>query len=81
MKIELKLIGNYLAYLPQELRDHISNLEIPDNSRVSDILALLTLHRGAQQVVLINGIGATLDQIIHDGDLVTIFDAIAGGNH
>jgi sulfur carrier protein ThiS len=57
------------------------DLQLPGNSRVNDLLALLEIKFPPESLMLaVNGRVADADQILEDGDQVNIMPAISGGS-
>lgn len=66
---------------PVEIRelDEGGNLEIPDGSRVRDVLKLLKLHPARLLPVSVNGEQVTGSHLLKDGDLVVLIFPLSGG--
>ena len=48
-------------------------IDLPDGSRVQDIVASVGLSTGRVKLILLNGRGATLESQLQDGDRVALF--------
>lgn len=80
MLITLKLFGIYQKYLPQGAQGSSIVLEVSKSIQVSGVISMVKLPADEQYVVLVNGIGADLDQRLLSGDVVAVFQSIAGGS-
>ena len=78
MKITVKFLSTYRRYLPEETGTALE-WELPTGATVRDLLAELPLPSKDKKIVLVNGRGVGPDAILHEGDAVAIFPAVAGG--
>ncbi|MCP4715409.1 MAG: MoaD/ThiS family protein [Deltaproteobacteria bacterium] len=79
MKIKLKLFANLRKYINESDRG-ICTLEIPDASKVQDVFTLLNIPGDLPTIILINGNQHHNDEALSDGDTLSLFPPIAGGN-
>ena len=54
-------------------------LDLPDGSRVTDLLAALDINPELEPVISVNGVIADEGTLLGDGDKVAIIPAVAGG--
>jgi sulfur carrier protein ThiS len=54
-------------------------LDLPDHSRVSDLLAALDINPEFEPVISVNGVIADEETLLGAGDRVAIIPAVAGG--
>jgi sulfur carrier protein len=54
-------------------------MEIDDHTRVQDILSRLDIPDEIPKIILINGIHGKREQILKEGDVLSIFPPVAGG--
>lgn len=80
MRIEVRLFANLAAFLPPHGRDGVAELEIPDESTVTDVTRQLGIPHDLARVVLVNGRDADSDARLAPRDVVTIFPPLAGGS-
>jgi sulfur carrier protein ThiS len=78
MKVQLKLFATYRNYLPLAAEGSALEVQVPPNTRVSDLLRQFGLPENESRVVLINGLGTRKDQLLREND-VAAFPAMAGG--
>ncbi|MFW6115998.1 MAG: MoaD/ThiS family protein [Chloroflexota bacterium] len=80
VRVELKLLAAYRRYLPCETAGNSCIVEVPSGTPVIDLLASFDVPgKHDASVVLINGRDAAVDRVLEDGDVVTVFPAMAGG--
>jgi sulfur carrier protein len=79
MGIEVKLFATLRDYLPKGSGRFSCNMEIERQTRVKDILERLRIPEEIPKIILVNGIHGKPDQILKEGDVVSIFPPVAGG--
>jgi molybdopterin converting factor small subunit len=79
MKIKLKLFATFREFLPEKNDGHSSELELNPGTRVENVIDTLHLPKDIPKIILINGIQKTSEEILQDGDTLSIFPPIAGG--
>ena len=79
MEIEVKLFATLREYLPKGSSRFSCKMEVDGSTRIQDILSRLKLPEEIPKIILINGIHGKKEQILKDGDVVSIFPPVAGG--
>lgn len=81
MQVAVKLFAGLQKYLPENSSDNSCRIEINQGDRVKDVLNKLNIpsNRLAGLMILANGAHANLDYVLSEGDVLSIFPAIAGG--
>jgi sulfur carrier protein ThiS len=80
VQITIQLLADYRRYLPEGHDAQGSyHLEISSGARVADALATLSIPPGSAYTFLANGRHAGSDQVLHEGDVLSIFPAVGGG--
>lgn len=79
MEVEVKLFATLRDYLPKGSDRFSCKIEIDGNTRVEDIISKLKIPEDIPKIILINGIHAKKEQILKDGDVLSIFPPVAGG--
>jgi len=79
MEIEVKLFATLLDYLPKGSSRFSCKMGVDDSTRVQDILSRLKIPEEIPKIIFINGVHGKEDQILKDGDLLSILPPIAGG--
>jgi sulfur carrier protein len=79
MEIEVKLFATLRDYLPKGSSRFSYTMEIDGQTRIEDILSKLKIPDEMPKIILVNGIHGKKDQILKNGDVVSIFPPVAGG--
>lgn len=74
MNVTVKLFASFRLKWGKELIR-----ECPQGARVADIAAAIGIPADTPCIKLVNGRHASLDDIVHDGDVVTFMPLIGGG--
>jgi sulfur carrier protein ThiS len=80
MQITIRLLASYRQYLPQD-HDTQAGYQVPalPGTTVSDLLAELPIPPGDLLTFFVNGRHAQPDQVVKEGDIVSVFPAVGGG--
>jgi molybdopterin converting factor small subunit len=79
MEIEVKLFATLREYLPKGSTRFSCKMQVDGSTRIQDILSRLKLPEEIPKIILINGVHGKKEQILKDGDVVSIFPPVAGG--
>ena len=79
MKIELKLHGILRDFRPVGARIDQFEIELPEYARVSQAAQHFDIPSARIHAVFVNGVAATLDTSLSDGDQVRLFPPVVGG--
>ncbi len=79
MKIELRLYASLKKYLPDQSDGTASILEVKEGTTVREVLTRLGIPLDAPKIIFLNGIQATGDAVLKDGDRLGAFPPVAGG--
>jgi molybdopterin converting factor small subunit len=80
VRITVRLLASYRQYLPPEHDEEAGYPhEVADGARVGNVLAALPIPPGDFYTFLVNGRHAARDQVLHQGDLLSVFPAAGGG--
>jgi molybdopterin converting factor small subunit len=79
MEIEVKLFATLRDYLPKGSSRFSYKMEVDGPTRVQDILSRLKIPEEIPKIILINGVHGKKEQILKDGDVLSIFPPVAGG--
>ncbi|NOY14119.1 MAG: MoaD/ThiS family protein [Deltaproteobacteria bacterium] len=74
MQVKVKLIG---AFRTDRFKENIA--EYPDGTRVEEIFSQLQIPKRALGTVLLNGLHARLDDVLNEGDTLTLLPILGGG--
>ena len=80
MQITIRLLASLREYAPAGHNPHTGvPWEAEDGAPVGDILAELPIPPGEAYTFLVNGRHAERDQVLQEGDLLSVFPAAGGG--
>jgi sulfur carrier protein ThiS len=79
MNVQIKFLATLRKHLPSGSQGNACNVEAPPGTRIMDLLTRYGILVDESVVILVNGLCTDPGQIIKDGDVVTVFPAIAGG--
>lgn len=79
MKVQVQLLATLTGYLPATSRDHGATLDVPDGSTIRDVIQRLGIPEDIATITLVNGHDASSEQILNEGDTVSMFPPLAGG--
>lgn len=73
MRIEVKLLAHLKRYLPEADREKtLFFVDVPDNLTIKEIVDSLGVPSYIPKVVLVNDSKSSLEDIVNDGDMVTV---------
>ncbi len=79
MEIEVKLFATLRDYLPKGSSQFSCKIEIKSQTRIQDILSRLKIPDELPKIILVNGVHGKKDQVLKEGDVLSIFPPVAGG--
>ncbi len=79
MEIEVKLFATLRDYLPKGSGRFSCRMEIGGHTRVQEILTKLNIPEEIPKIILINGVHGKKEQVLKEGDVLSIFPPVAGG--
>jgi molybdopterin converting factor small subunit len=80
MKIEVRLFATLRRHLPEGGDGAKATLELPDGSRLNDVIGRLGIAPQLAQLVMVDGVHeSNRDRVLADGCVVSIFPPVAGG--
>jgi sulfur carrier protein len=79
MEIEVKLFATLRDYLPKGSSRFSCKMEFHGSTRVQDILSRLQIPEEIPKIILINGVHGKKEQVLKEGDVLSIFPPVAGG--
>jgi molybdopterin converting factor small subunit len=79
MKIQVKLFANFRDYLPKGSDRFSCTLTVNPSGRVADVLGKLGLPEDHPKIILINGVHGKEEDLLKDGDVLSVFPPVAGG--
>jgi len=79
MEIEVKLFATLRDYLPKGSTRFSCKMEIEGGTQVQDILEKLRIPKEFPKIILVNGVHGKKEQILKEGDVLSVFPPVAGG--
>ena len=75
----MKLFATLRDFLPKGSDRFSCKMEIDRTTRIGDILSRLKIPEDIPKIILLNGIHGKEDQVLKEGDVLSIFPPVAGG--
>jgi molybdopterin converting factor small subunit len=79
VKVEVQLFATLSAYRPGGASGDGVALQVPDGTTVHDLIRILEIPLDLDCVRVVNGQDAPSDKRLVDGDVVSLFPPLAGG--
>jgi molybdopterin converting factor small subunit len=80
MEITVRLLASYRRYLPEDHDDQAGyRYRTSSAVRVGDVLASLPVPQSDAYTFLVNGRHAERDEVLAQGDVLSVFPAAGGG--
>lgn len=79
MEIEVKLFATLRDYLPKGSGRFSCKIEVDDQTQVRQILTRLNIPEEMPKIILVNGVHGKKEQVLKEGDVLSIFPPVAGG--
>ena len=79
MKIELRLYASLAAFMPEKRAGNLWMFEVSEGTTIRNLLKQLKVPPEDIKVVFLNGIHASDEDILKEGDRVGIFPSVGGG--
>jgi sulfur-carrier protein len=79
VKVEVCLFATLAAYLPATGSGDSVILELPDGSTVGQVIESLKIPADLDSLRVVNGHDAPPEQMLNDGDVLSVFPPLAGG--
>lgn len=80
MKIEINLFASLARYMPDKTGSHGNRvLEVGEGATIVEILTRLNVPLDKVRVIFLNGLHATGEEELKEGDRVGVFPPVAGG--
>lgn len=79
MKVEVCLLATLSVYLPRGGSGDSVSLEVPERTTVGQVVANLGIPAHVDCLRVVNGHDASPEQVLADGDVLSLFPPLAGG--
>lgn len=80
MNVYIKLIASYREHLPPGAQGNTARLDVRHGTTILDVLTPFGIPLDDSSVIVLNGLTVPLDTPLSEGDTVSAFSAIAGGD-
>ena len=80
MRVTVKLYATLRRYKPEIPSGAGLSLDVPSGTTVSQIVEQLAIPDGVALVAMVNDKVQKLDYVLADGDTLSLFPPVAGGN-
>lgn len=80
MRITIRLLASYRRYLPAHSDERAGYaLEVADGALVAHVLKTLPVPQDDVFTLLVNGRHVADNQVLQEGDVLSVFPAVGGG--
>ncbi len=79
MKVEVCLFATLSAYLPRGGTGDSVSLELAEHTTVGQVVESLKIPPDVDCLRVVNGFDASPEQVLRDGDVLSLFPPLAGG--
>ena len=79
MRIEVRLFATLRDYAPKDAAAGVFWAELPAGATLETLLAALGIGVGKIHLLMVNGAGAELGQVLQDNDRVGLSPPVGGG--
>lgn len=79
MRVGVKVFATLTRYFPSLPLGAVMSVELDEGATFGDLLLRIGIPHKEVKLALLNGIPCTIDQVLQDGDTLSLFPAIGGG--
>ena len=79
MKVAVHLTATLRVYLPAGTRGDGVVLDVPEGTTVDQVVHSLRIPAQLERLTVVNGRDAGPDQLLAEGDVLSVFPPLAGG--
>jgi len=79
MTITVALYAGLARYLPPGAQNRKATLDVPEGATVRGVLRRLGMADDIPCVPVVNGVRATTERVLQDGETLSLFPPLAGG--
>ncbi|MBW2182067.1 MAG: MoaD/ThiS family protein [Deltaproteobacteria bacterium] len=79
MKIEIRLFASLARFMPDKSIKKPYTMEIQEGTTIIDVFKSMEVPEDAVKLIFLNGIHATGDRVLKDGDQLGVFPPLGGG--
>lgn len=79
MLVEVRLYATLRQYAPADAVSGVFSVDVPSCSNVNDLLNIIHIDLSEVHILMVNGIGVTVEHILSEHDRVGLFPPVGGG--
>jgi len=79
MKIEVRLFASLARFMPDKSIKKPYAMDVQEGATIRDIFKSLNVPEKSVKLIFLNGIHATSNHVLKDGDTLGVFPALGGG--
>ncbi len=79
MKVTVKLFATFRDLSPKQAARSSLGIDVPEHETVQGLIKTLSLPDELPRIVLVNGVFTSEDSHLHEGDIISIFPPLIGG--
>jgi len=80
VEVTVKLFALLRSYAPPGTTGYVFHWQLEEGSSITDLLSALQIPPELAELVLVNGRHSRPTEPLHEGDVVSLFPALAGGS-
>jgi molybdopterin synthase sulfur carrier subunit len=80
MNVTVRLFATFRDCSPKQPAQWSFGMDVDDDETVEELIKTLRLPEELPRIILVNGIFASENSHLHEGDIVSIFPPLIGGN-
>ena len=77
--VEVRLYATLRQHAPAAAVSGIFSVDLPQRSNVNDLLHIIHINSSEVHILMVNGIGVTVEHILNEYDRVGLFHPVGGG--
>ena len=78
MRKEVRIYATLRRYV-LSAADGVLNVDVPEGSKASDVIASVGVNADEVHIVMVNGVSSPPDQVLAEGDRLGLFPPVGGG--
>lgn len=79
MKIKVRLFASLARFMPDKSIKKPYTMDIQEGATIGDVFKSLNVPEESVKLIFLNGIHATADRVLKDGDTLGVFPPLGGG--
>ena len=79
MQVEVRLYATLRQYAPAIAVAGVFAAVLSERSTITELLRVINIAPAEVHMIMVNGVGVTLEHVIHENDRVGLFPPVGGG--